>query len=427
MVNASGTRAVARCEELGVAPYSVTDDFLYRGYLSAAHAAAVNRTAEWMREAGMSVRMDTAGNLIGRYEASQAGRKALLIGSHIDTVRNGGRYDGVLGVMLAIECVGYLNETGRRLPFAIEVIAFGDEEGSRFPVAMLCSRAVIGQDVTGTPDLVDGDDISLAEALDTFEHSITIPMPEGRLSASRRHPGDILGYLEAHIEQGPVLEAENLSVGAVSGIAAQLRFEYTLKGEAGHAGTNAMHLRRDALAGAAEIMVEIEKLARSGAPDEVATVGSIQALPGAANVVPGEVKFMLDVRAGDDERRNLLSDRIRTVARDICEQRRLSLSIRKLQDLAASPSDPGFVQMMEDALEATGHPRKTLVSGAGHDAMILSELCPSVMLFIRCAGGVSHNPAEKVDPADADEALEVMLKFLDLMEARADAQFVQTD
>ena len=426
MVNASGKRAVERCDRFGFPPYSVTPDGLFRGYLSSAHAAAVNRMAQWMQEAGMSVRMDSAGNLIGRYEASGPDRKALLIGSHIDSVKNGGRYDGALGVMLGIECAAHLHETGRRLPFALEVIAFGDEEGSRFPVAMLSSRAVIGHGVTGVSDFADSDGITLAEAMDAFEHWIELPMPEGAFTAARRHPGDILGYLEAHIEQGPVLEAEQLSVGAVSGIAAQLRFELRIEGEAGHAGTSAMHLRRDALAGAAELMVEIERLAKEGEADEVATVGKIEAFPGAANVVPGEVTFLLDVRAGDKLRRDALSDKIMRAIQAICERRKLGLTVIKLQDLAASPCDPVLVGLMEDALEQAGHPRRTLVSGAGHDAMILSELCPAVMLFIRCAGGVSHNPAEHVEPADADDALQVMLKFLDLLEARSNEPLVQT-
>ena len=427
MVAASGFRAVERCDTLGVAPYSDTPDGLYRGYLTPAHAAALNTTAQWMREAGMVVRLDPAGNLIGRYEASAPNRKALLIGSHIDSVRNAGRYDGPLGVMLGIECVAHLQETGRRLPFAIEVIAFGDEEGSRFPVAMLSSRAVIGQKVTGTSDLIDGEGTSLAEAIDRFEHWLDLPLPEGALADARRHPGDVLGYLEAHIEQGPVLESENLSVGAVSGIAAQLRFEIRISGEAGHAGTSAMHLRRDALAGAAELMVAIERLAGMGKADEVATVGRIEALPGAANVVPGEVRFLLDVRAGDQERRDALFARIESAAEAVCGRRNLGLTIGKLQDLAASPCDPLLVELMEDAIDLAGHPRRTLVSGAGHDAMILSELCPAVMLFIRCAGGISHNPAEHVDPKDADHALQVMLKFLDLMEARASEPLAQTD
>lgn len=375
----------------------------------------------------MTVRMDAAGNLIGRYEAVAPDRKVLLIGSHIDSVRNGGCYDGPLGVMLGIECVAALNAAGKRMPFAIEVIAFGDEEGSRFEVAMMCSRAVVGEVVTGAADLQDADGVTMAQALYHFESELSIPMPEGSLSAARRHPGDVLAFLEAHIEQGPVLEAEDLSVGAVSGIAAQLRYEVRIKGDAGHAGTTAMHLRRDALAGAAEIMVEIERLAGLGDVDEVATVGRIEAFPGAANVVPGETRFLLDVRAGDQTRRDALADRIIQRAEDICRRRKLEITLGKLQDLAAAPCDPDLVNLMEDALEACGQKRRTLVSGAGHDAMILSELCPAVMLFIRCEGGISHNPAEHAEPADAEDALQVMMKFLELMEARADDRLLQAN
>ena len=237
-------------------------------------------------------------------------------------------------------------------------------------------------------------------------------MPEGAFTAARRHPGDILGYLEAHIEQGPVLEAEQLSVGAVSGIAAQLRFELRIEGEAGHAGTSAMHLRRDALAGAAELMVEIERLAREGEADEVATVGKIKAFPGAANVVPGEVTFLLDVRAGDKLRRDALSDKIMRAIQAICERRKLGLTVIKLQDLAASPCDPVLVGLMEDALEQAGHPRRTLVSGAGHDAMHWAEVVPTGMIFIPCRDGISHNPAEFAEMDDIVTGAAVLDKVL---------------
>lgn len=420
MVAPSGKRAVERCRILGIAPYSDLEDGLYRGYLSPAHAAAVNRTAEWMREAGMTVTLDSAANLIGRYDAEEPGRKALLIASHIDTVRNGGCFDGPLGIMLGIECVARLNAAGKRMPYAIEVIAFGDEEGSRFPNAMLCSRALVGTVVNEAMDITAPDGIRIGDAMVRFSERTNLPLPPGGFDAARRSPTEVFGYFETHIEQGPVLEAENLALGAVSGIAAQLRYELQISGEAGHAGTSAMHLRHDALAGAAEIILKVEKLAQAGEIDEVATVGRAEVRPGAANVVPGFVRMYLDVRAGDAKRRDALAARILKAARDICEGRRLSLEIDKLQDLDASPCDLYLTERLEDALEQTGHPRRTLVSGAGHDAMIISQLCPTAMLFIRCERGISHNPAENVDPADADEALDAMTRFLEILEERAD-------
>ena len=420
MVAPSGKRAVERCRILGVPPYSDMEDGLYRGYLSPAHAAAVNTMAEWMREAGMQVELDSAANLTGRYDAEEPGRKTLLIASHIDTVRNGGCFDGPLGIMLGIECVARLHAAGKRMPYAIEVIAFGDEEGSRFPNAMLCSRALVGTVVNEAMDIAAPDGTCIGDALFRFAEQTSLPLPPGGFDAARRSPTDLFGYFEIHIEQGPVLEAENLALGAVSGIAAQLRYEFRIAGEAGHAGTSAMHLRHDALAGAAEIILTVEQLAQAGEIDEVATVGRADVLPGAANVVPGFVRMYLDVRAGDGRRRDALAERILKAARDICEERRLNLEIDKLQDLDASPCDPYLTERLEDALEQTGHPRRTLVSGAGHDAMIISQLCPTAMLFIRCERGISHNPAENVDPADADEALDAMTRFLEILEERAD-------
>ena len=269
---AGGARAVARCDALGVAPYSDMESGLYRGYLTPAYAAAQTALAGWMEDAGMIVRRDPAANLVGRYEGRTPDAPALLIGSHLDSVRDGGRYDGPLGIMLGIEAVDALRAADRRMPFAIEVIAFGDEEGSRFPAAMLTSRAVAGILDAESLNIADTQGIALANAgVDVSTY----------LTAARAR-GSTLGYLEAHIEQGPVLEAEGLAVGTVTGIAAQLRYQLQIDGVAGHAGTTSMALRRDALAGAAEMILAIERIARDDTADLVATVGRIEALPGAA-------------------------------------------------------------------------------------------------------------------------------------------------
>lgn len=402
-----GARAVARCDALGVAPYSDMEGGLYRAYLTPAHDAALTALTGWMSEAGMTARRDAAANLIGRYEGSDPYAPALLIGSHIDSVRDAGCYDGPLGIMLGIEAVDALHRAGKRMPFPIEVIAFGDEEGSRFPAAMLTSRAVAGTLAPAALDVIDGDGVALAEALAAFGHSADDYL------AARRAPGATLAYLEAHIEQGPVLEAQGLAVGTVTGIAAQLRLSATVTGQANHAGTTTMALRRDAMTGAAEMMLAIETIARQDASDLVATVGRVEARPGAANVIPGEVRFTIDVRSGDVARRDRAAQAILVALEGIASARGLTLGMEQVHDLPASPCDPALMTMMDDALVAAGQPPFRLVSGAGHDAMVMASLCPTAMLFIRCRGGISHNPAEQVEPADVEIAHQTMLGFID--------------
>ncbi|WP_156840306.1 allantoate amidohydrolase [Novosphingobium aquimarinum] len=406
MVNAlppGGARAVARCDELGVAPYSDMSGGLYRGYLSPAYAATLDRLGEWMAQAGMTVRRDAAANLIGRFEGAKPDAPALMIGSHIDSVRDGGRYDGPLGIMLGIECVDALRREGKTLPFAIEVYGFGDEEGSRFPAAMLTSRAVAGLLEPEALDIADSADTALADA----------GVDVARYLEAGRGKAEMLAYLEAHIEQGPVLEDEGLAVGTVTGIAAQLRYAVTVKGTAGHAGTTAMRLRSDALAGAAAMILAVEQEAREDKSDVVATVGSIEARPGAANVIPGDVRFTIDVRSGDAARRDRVAEQILQRIAEIAKARDVECAVDRIHDLPPSPCDPKLMELMDAATEDAGHPPFRLVSGAGHDAMNMAALGPTAMLFIRCKGGVSHNPAEHVEPADADAALRVMLAFID--------------
>jgi allantoate deiminase len=407
MVSSGGNRAVARCDALGVAPHSDMAGGLFRAYLTPAYFAAQDAVADWMTEAGMSVRRDAAANLIGRYEGCFPGAPALMIGSHLDSVRDAGRYDGPLGVTLGIEAVSILHKRGERLPFAVEVIGFGDEEGSRFPAAMLCSRAVAGTLSTEALDLVDGDGIALANAgVDATAY----------LTAAR-DPSDVLAYFEAHIEQGPLLEAENLAVGTVTGIASQLRYQIEVRGTAGHAGTATMGLRRDALAGTAEMILAAETIGRAEASDLVATVGRVEVLPGAPNVIAGEARFSLDVRSGEVVRRDRATEAILDAFQKIADRRGLGLATKRVHDLPASPCDPLLMDLLDAAAAAADQPIRRLVSGAGHDAMAMAALCPTAMLFIRCRGGVSHNPAEHVDPADAEIALQVMLGFIDRLGA----------
>ena len=407
---ASGRRAVERCDHLSGGVFSDSPDFLFRPYLGRGHLAALEQTGLWMAEAGMATRIDAAGNLVGRWGDGPV----LIIASHIDSVRDGGKYDGPLGVMLGIEAVAALNAAGRKLPFAIEVYAFGDEEGSRFPAAMLTSRAVAGTLLPDALDVGDRDGVSLGAAL----HQAGLDI--AKFTEARRDPADFIGYLEAHIEQGPVLEAEGLALGVVTAIAAQLRFEVVVTGVAGHAGTNTMALRKDALTAAAEMLLAIEREGRSGPDDLVATVGRMTVGPGAPNVVPGRVAFSIDVRAGETAERDRCAGRIRAALENIAAERGVGLVIDLIHNLPPAPCDARLMNMLDQAVAATGQPARRLVSGAGHDAMIMGQIVPQAMLFIRCRDGISHNPLEHVDPADADAALTAMLTFIYLLEATYD-------
>jgi allantoate deiminase len=311
--------------------------------------------------------------------------------------------------MLGIDCVAALHKAGRRLPFAIEVVAFGDEEGSGFPAAMLCSRAMAGR-LDGAALEIEGLDAALQGwGLDP-----------GSFLKARRDPAELVGYLEAHIEQGPVLEADGLALGIVTGIAAQKRYAVTLTGVAGHAGTNSMALRKDALAAAAEAVLAAERVARAGPADLVATVGRMEVLPGAPNVVPGEVRFSLDVRAADAATRDKAAEEICQAMRGLAAARSIGCEIAPLHDLAPAPCDAAMMARLEKAVAAIGQPVRRLVSGAGHDAMAFAGLTPMAMLFLRCKGGISHNPAESVLPADVDLARDTLLAFLDIFSEEYD-------
>ncbi len=390
-----GFRAKERCDALGTAPFSDSDDCLYRPYLGPAHLKAAEQVGEWMRDAGMTTRLDPAGNLVGKWGE---GDTSLIIASHIDSVRDGGKYDGPLGVMLGIECVAALKD--EILPFAIEVYAFGDEEGSRFPASMLCSRAVCGQIDAAALGIADRDGVTLAEALDKAGLDIS------RFLDAKRDPAGLFGYLEAHIEQGPVLEAEGLAIGTVTAIAAQRRYEVEVTGTAGHAGTNAMSLRKDALTATAEMVLAIESVGSRGPGDLVATVGALRVEPGAPNVVPGRVVLTIDVRAGEESVRDKAADDCLIALAAIAQKRGIGVKHRLIHDLPASPCDPAFMDVL--AVQA---PRR-IVSGAGHDAMAFAKVTPSAMLFIRCKDGISHNPLESVTGEDCEAAYQAMVQFI---------------
>ena len=402
-----GQRAIDRCDVLGGVPYSEDTDRLNRPYLTESHRNALETVKIWMTGARMSVRVDPMGNLVGRYEGIRPNAPALLIGSHIDTVRDGGRYDGALGVMLGIECVEVLANKNRRLPFAIEVIAFGDEEGSRFPVSMLCSRALAHGLAESALAVTDEDGLSLQQALYDFGLD-----PERAGEAIRRRE-DVVAYLEAHIEQGPVLEAEGLPIGVVTGIAAQLRVRAKFFGMAGHAGTTPMNLRQDAIAAAAAAVLAVELICRSGPPDLRGTVGRFNTSTSAFNVIAGSTEIGIDIRAGTRAVRNTAADEIRRQLEHIAASRGLSVEFTVLQDLNGCPCDPELTDLVEQAVDAVGVRPLRLLSGAGHDGMALADLARVAMLFIRCDGGVSHNAAENVNAPDVELAVKALVEFVE--------------
>jgi allantoate deiminase len=358
-----------------------------------------------MAEAGLRVRQDAAGNVIGRLEGSDPAAGTLLLGSHLDTVPDAGAFDGPLGVLAAVAALGRLAGDGRRLPFAVEVLGFADEEGLRFGTAYLGSRAVAGSFDDGLLELVDADGVTLRDALARFGGD-----PAGIAGASRRDER-LLGYCEVHIEQGPVLEAVGAAVGVVSAVAGATRAEVCFTGRAGHAGTVPMDARRDAAPALAEFVLAVEAAGRA-TPGLVATVGSLAALPGAPNVVPGRAVASLDVRHADDAVRAVAVADLREAADAIAAARALELRWEPRLDMPAVAMDPALSEHLAAAVADVVRDVYRLPSGAGHDAVALAPITPVAMLFVRCAGGVSHHPAESVEEADVAVALDVLDGFL---------------
>ena len=378
---------------------------LTRLYLSPAHADAVRMVSGWMRDAGLAVRLDAAATLIGERAGLRADAPMLLMGSHIDTVRDAGRYDGAFGVLAGLAALELLREQGVVLPFAVRLLAFGDEEGVRFPATLTGSRALAGTlDAGRQCAALDADGVSLGQALAAFGGD-----PAGLAAAAVSPPP--LGFVELHIEQGPVLQAAGLAVGVVSAINGAGRYRITVTGEAGHAGTVPMAVRRDALAAAAEMLVAIRRIG-AGIDAVTATVGRIEVAPGAVNVIPGRVVFTLDLRAPSDRVRELARQQIRTALDEAAALHRVGLEVERTHDAAAAPCDPALQDALERAAAAVGAATRRLPSGAGHDAMAIAACCPVAMLFVRCRDGISHHPAESIEAADALVAVRVLAAFL---------------
>jgi allantoate deiminase len=399
-------RITSRLEELA----RCTDDppRLTRTFLSPALRRAHDLVGGWMREAGLTVTIDAIGNLIGRCESSPGGR-TLLLGSHLDTVRDAGRFDGALGVVLAIECAAALR--ARALPFALEVLGFSDEEGVRFQSAYLGSRAIAGALDPRALDLRDADGMTLAEALSAWGSDPSM------LGALARFSQTIIGYLEVHIEQGPVLQERELPIGIVTAISGQTRSRLVFRGTAGHAGTVPMSSRRDALCAAAEFILTTERLAFETA-GLVATVGQIKASPGASNVIVGAVDLTLDVRHQDDAIRRRACETLRAASTLIASGRGADCDFAIIQESSSVPCDSGLRAALSDAIRGREMTVCEMSSGAGHDGVALAELCPVAMVFVRCRDGVSHHPDEFASEPDIAVALEVLVDAIERLAQR---------
>jgi len=357
----------------------------------------------WLKSAGAEVRLDAAGNLRGLYAASESPAPKLVLGSHLDTVPNAGAYDGILGVVLAVSLIEALE--GRRLPFAIEVVGFSEEEGVRFGTPFLGSRALVGRLDAELLNLRDSQGISVREAIEDFGLN-PADVPHAALK------NDVVAYLEFHIEQGPVLADLRRPLGVVEAIVGQTRGEFTFRGRANHAGTTPMHLRRDALAAAAEWILAVERTAQSD-PELVATVGQIAAKPGATNVISGETQASLDVRHRSDEKRARVSEALRLEAEGIAARRGLSVRYKALLNQNAVTMDSFLTNQIDEAMRKVGCQPHRMVSGAGHDAMILAEKVPAAMIFLRSPGGISHDPAESVEIEDVAQAIACGFELLE--------------
>ena len=360
-----------------------------------------------MESLGMTVHTDAAGNLRGLWQPPGAHAKRLVLGSHIDTVPDAGAFDGVLGVALALEWTRLAQEL--KLPLSIEIIAFSEEEGVRFGVPFLGSRAVAGRFDPALLALKDADGVTMEQTIRAFG------LEPGKIGEAALD-SNALGFVEIHIEQGPVLESEGLSVAAVSAIVGQTRLTAEFRGHANHSGTTPMRLRRDALAGAAEWICAVESIALQ-TEDLIATVGKIDAEPNAANVIAGVARVSLDVRHADDRSRKTSVESLLAQANAIAEKRGLALEITRQMDQPAVPMDERLTSHLADAIEAAGLPEKLMTSGAGHDAMVMAARVPTTMLFLRSPGGISHHPDESVLEEDVAAALEVGRGFLQRLAA----------
>ena len=382
------------------------DSTLTCAYMTPAHRQTATQLLEWMREAGMDAHIDAVGNVTGVYRSDAPDARTLITGSHYDTVRNGGKYDGRLGILLPIAIIRHLHQRGEKLPFHLEVIGFAEEEGVRFKSTFLGSTAVTGRFDLSLLDQTDADGVTMRDALLAAGHDVA------RIPAIARAPASLLGFVEVHIEQGPVLLERDLPLGVVTAIAGSSRYLLDLTGLASHAGTTPMDMRKDAAAAAAEIVLLVEQRCAK-APSLVGTVGQLQVPCGSVNVIPGACKLSLDIRAADDAVRLAAVKDVLDGIAAICARRQIEFTLQLLVEANAAACAPRLMQQFGDAIERAGLPRFELLSGAGHDAMEMAAITDVAMLFTRCGnGGISHNPLETMTADDADIAARVLLDFL---------------
>lgn len=400
----AGKRILMRCDQLG--RISGPGAGVSRLYLSREHRIAAETLKQWMTDAGMDARIDEVGNVVGRYHAESGGGPYLITGSHMDSVINAGRYDGPLGVLTSLDCVAVLNSRGKRLPFGVEVVAFGDEEGARFRTTLAGSRGLTGDHRDDLLMARDADGILMTEAMVEFG------LDPAAIPSAAHRPEDVIGYVELHIEQGPVLEAEDLAVGVVSAISGQSRSVIRLKSAPNHAGTVPMGMRHDPLLAASEIALAVERIAAAH-ENTVGTVGFIKAEPGLINVIPGEVSLTLDLRSQFDAVRSAAYEEIEATSREIAAGRGVGIEIEAILDLKSCPCAPAFVTQLEAAIERVDMRPIQLPSGAGHDGMAMSSLTDIGMIFVRCKGGISHSPDESVTENDVAAGAAVLLGFIE--------------
>ncbi len=394
---------IARCKQL--ASFSEDAGSIRRTFLAPPMRDCHREIAKWLAAAGAKVTVDAAGNLRGFYAAAQSVAPRLLLGSHLDTVPNAGAYDGVLGVVIAVALLEALEH--RRLPFAIEVVGFSEEEGVRFGLPFIGSRALVG---TLDEELLNRQDTSGISVRSAIKHFGLNPSEIPRAVLSE----DTLAYVEFHIEQGPVLESIGRSLGAVDAIAAQTRMTFEFLGRANHAGTTPMNLRHDAIAAAAEWIAAVERTANNH-PGLVATVGQIEAKPGATNVIASEARATLDVRHKSNDIRDGAVEALVRQAHEIAERRGLKVQQNVLLSQRAVAMDPFLVDQIQEAIRNAGCQPHRMTSGAGHDAMILAERVPAAMIFLRSPGGISHDPAESVELEDVARALDCGAHLLETL------------
>jgi len=405
-----GTEIILQAEQL--AGHSDDPDALTVAYLTRAHQTAGAEIASWMITAGMQVRFDAVGNVIGRYEAADPGAPILMSGSHFDTVRHGGRFDGRLGILTPIAVASHLHERGERLPFHFDVVAFAEEEGLRFRTSFLASSALVGQFDYARLDHRDADGVTMREAM----CAAGLPGTEDAIAGAAIDSSRLLGYIEVHIEQGPVLLERGLPVGVVTSIAGNVRQRIAVAGLASHAGTTPMSMRRDALVAAAEMILAVQRRCadlRDAGRALVGTVGTIAVPQGAANVVPGRCEFSLDIRAADDVTRDAAVADLDAEFERIAARCGVGLSIAQSMRVPGATCSPRLMDRLASSVESAGVPVLRLASGAGHDAMVMARITDACMLFVRCGnGGISHNPLETMTAEDADVAAQVLLEFL---------------